>query len=141
MTLNKGQPHEQDDVVTAVPDTDMITAIGIEEKPSAYGGGGGVGAPGKGNEAPIPLGHSRFYCSKCRSVSEERRVGGQSHPFCPWEEDGAGCAHLSLSLSLSLVGEAERSRGTKPLLHVGGLFGRVRVRRGCYFCISSNPRI
>ena len=23
---------------------------------------------GKGNEPPIPPGHSRFYCSKCRTV-------------------------------------------------------------------------
>ena len=25
-------------------------------------------AAGSGNEPPIPTGHSRFYCSKCRTV-------------------------------------------------------------------------
>ncbi|KAL3817790.1 hypothetical protein ACHAXA_005823 [Cyclostephanos tholiformis] len=61
MTLNKELPNEQEVVVTATPDSDMVTAVGIEEKQSAFG------APGRGNETPIPLGHSRFYCSKCRS--------------------------------------------------------------------------
>ena len=51
-------------VVNAEPDATMVTAVGVEEKP----GVGGVGG-GPGNEPPIPAGHSRFYCSKCRSVS------------------------------------------------------------------------
>ena len=69
MTLNKDQ-HEPEIVVTAVPDSGMVTAVGIEEKQPAFGAGG---PPGRGNEPPIPLGHSRFYCSKCRSVRIERR--------------------------------------------------------------------
>ncbi len=94
MTLNKEQTHENEVVVTAVPDMDMITAIGIEEKQSAHGG-----APGRGNEAPIPLGHSRFYCSKCRSVREEKgnfrfvhgkiERGWHPPPFHPGRPRGA----------------------------------------------------
>ena len=45
-------------------DPNMVTAVGVEEtkKPDEQGMGGS-------NEPPIPDGHSRFYCSKCRSVS------------------------------------------------------------------------
>lgn len=76
MTLNKDQ-HEPEIVVTAVPDSGMVTAVGIEEKQPAFGAGG---PPGRGNEPPIPLGHSRFYCSKCRSVRIERRGVGLAPP-------------------------------------------------------------
>ncbi len=50
-TLDQGEP--------------LATAVGVEtgvEKPDA-------GAAGGSNESPIPAGHSRFYCSKCRAVS------------------------------------------------------------------------
>lgn len=58
MTVTKEEDAEI--VVNAEPE--MATAVGVEEK---VGSGGG----GKNNEPPIPAGHSRFYCSKCRSVS------------------------------------------------------------------------
>ncbi|KAL7476502.1 hypothetical protein ACHAW6_002361 [Cyclotella cf. meneghiniana] len=48
-TLDQGEP--------------LATAVGVEtgvEKPDA-------GAAGGSNESPIPAGHSRFYCSKCRA--------------------------------------------------------------------------
>jgi len=77
MTLNKDQPYEPEVVVTAVPDSGMVTAVGIEEKQPTFGAGG---PPGRGNEPPIPLGHSRFYCSKCRSVSIEKRGVGLAPP-------------------------------------------------------------
>ena len=60
MTVTKEEDAEI--VVNAEPE--MATAVGVEEKVGS--GGGGVG---KNNEPPIPAGHSRFYCSKCRSVS------------------------------------------------------------------------
>ena len=63
MTINKEKPDEPEIVVTAVPEPGMVTAVGVEEK-QPFGAGG----QGRGNEPPIPLGHSRFYCSKCRSV-------------------------------------------------------------------------
>ncbi|KAL3790273.1 hypothetical protein ACHAW5_011071 [Stephanodiscus triporus] len=62
MTINKEKPNEPEIVVTAVPEPGMVTAVGVEEK-QPFGAGG----QGRGNEPPIPLGHSRFYCSKCRS--------------------------------------------------------------------------
>ena len=46
-------------------DPNMVTAVAMAEtnKPDGQGVGGGGS-----NEAPIPAGHSRFYCSKCRVV-------------------------------------------------------------------------
>ena len=60
MTITKGEDEEI--VVNAEPDANMVTAVGVEEKVDSGGGG-------KNNEPPIPPGHSRYYCSKCRSVS------------------------------------------------------------------------
>mmetsp|Transcript_9909 Transcript_9909/g.22255 ORF Transcript_9909/g.22255 Transcript_9909/m.22255 type:complete len:96 (+) Transcript_9909:126-413(+) len=62
MTITKEDKGEDPDiVVNAEPDATMVTAVGVEEKP-------GVGsAAGGSNEPPIAAGHSRFYCSKCRS--------------------------------------------------------------------------
>ena len=62
MTVTKEEKGEPDIVVNAEPDATMVTAVGVEEKPGAGGGAGGR------HEPPIPAGHSRFYCSKCRSV-------------------------------------------------------------------------
>lgn len=59
MTVTKEDP---DITVNATPDQPLATAVGVAtgvEKPTG----------GAGNEPPIPEGHSRFYCSKCRSVS------------------------------------------------------------------------
>lgn len=71
MTITKEDNNSAGIVVTAEPDTDAsmvtATAVAFEEKPTTVGGGVGVG---QGNEAPIPPGHARFYCSKCRAVRE-----------------------------------------------------------------------
>ena len=83
MTVTK-EDNTADIVVTAEPDTDAdfvtATAIAVEEKPT--GAGAGVG---QGNEPPIPPGHARFYCSKCRAVREKRRAlnvwGGWTRRF------------------------------------------------------------
>mmetsp|Transcript_5800 Transcript_5800/g.12756 ORF Transcript_5800/g.12756 Transcript_5800/m.12756 type:complete len:98 (+) Transcript_5800:46-339(+) len=64
MTVTKEDKGDEPEiVVNAEPDANMVTAVGVEEmkKPDTGVGGGG------GNEPPIPAGHSRFYCSKCRS--------------------------------------------------------------------------
>jgi hypothetical protein len=58
MTVTKEDPEI---TVNATPEP-LATAVGVAtgvEKP----------AGGASNEPPIPAGHSRFYCSKCRSVS------------------------------------------------------------------------
>jgi len=72
MTITKDDKETEPEIVvsSAPPDPSMITAVGVEEmaKPDGVAGSGGGG---KGNEPPIPPGHSRFYCSKCRSVSVE----------------------------------------------------------------------
>ena len=75
MTVNKEDNYNAADiVVTAEPDTDAdfvtATAVAVEEKPT------GAGGVGQGNEPPIPPGHARFYCSKCRAVREKREAGG-----------------------------------------------------------------
>ena len=61
MTVTKEDPEI---TVNATPENEpLATAVGVAtgvEKPTAGGAG---------NEPPIPAGHSRFYCSKCRSVS------------------------------------------------------------------------
>jgi hypothetical protein len=57
MTVTKEDPEI---TVNATPEP-LATAVGVAagvEKP----------AGGASNEPPIPAGHSRFYCSKCRSV-------------------------------------------------------------------------
>ncbi|KAL9181947.1 hypothetical protein ACHAXT_012290 [Thalassiosira profunda] len=64
MTVTKEE--EPEIVVTAVPDASLPTAVGAEETKKSDGGVG-VAAGGRANEPPIPPGHSRYYCSKCRS--------------------------------------------------------------------------
>ena len=66
MTVTK-EGAEPEFVVNATPEPAMVTAIGVEETTKPDGVGGRAG--GKGNEPPIPPGHSRFYCNKCRAVS------------------------------------------------------------------------
>lgn len=61
MTIDEKKQYEESNiavVVTAVPEPGMITAVGVKEDgiPAAVG-------------PPIPPGHARFYCEKCRSVS------------------------------------------------------------------------
>ena len=66
MTVNKDEKEPE----IVVNDPTMVTAVGIEEKKGEGGVHVGVSAAGgPGNGPPIPAGHSRFYCSKCRSVS------------------------------------------------------------------------
>ncbi len=85
MTLTKeDNNYSSDIVVTAEPETDaaVVTATAV----AFEGGDSGVG---QGNEPPIPPGHARFYCSKCRAVSERMIVhilmfGGD------WVMPGAG---------------------------------------------------
>jgi len=70
MTITKDEKGDEPDiVVNAEHDATMATAVGVEElkKPDGVGGVGGGG--GNNNGPPIPVGHSRFYCEKCRSVS------------------------------------------------------------------------
>ena len=66
MTVTKGD-DEPEIVVNAEPDAALATAIGVEEVKKMDGGAGGS------KEPPIPVGHSRFYCEKCRSVSSAGR--------------------------------------------------------------------
>mmetsp|Transcript_33413 Transcript_33413/g.80809 ORF Transcript_33413/g.80809 Transcript_33413/m.80809 type:complete len:98 (-) Transcript_33413:299-592(-) len=62
MTITKDEKGGEPEIVfNAEPDSTMVTAVGVEEKPGGDSGAGGS------NESPIPVGHSRFYCSKCRS--------------------------------------------------------------------------
>mmetsp|Transcript_3592 Transcript_3592/g.6372 ORF Transcript_3592/g.6372 Transcript_3592/m.6372 type:complete len:102 (-) Transcript_3592:386-691(-) len=68
MTITKDEKGDEPDiVVNAEHDATMATAVGVEElkKPDGVGGVGGGG--GNNNGPPIPVGHSRFYCEKCRS--------------------------------------------------------------------------
>mmetsp|Transcript_12847 Transcript_12847/g.28170 ORF Transcript_12847/g.28170 Transcript_12847/m.28170 type:complete len:98 (-) Transcript_12847:445-738(-) len=64
MTVTK-EGAEPEIVVNATPEPAMVTAVGVEETTKPDGVGGRAG--GKGNEPPIPPGHSRFYCNKCRA--------------------------------------------------------------------------
>lgn len=58
MTITKEDPEI---TVNATPEP-LATAVGVATGVEKPAGGGS-------NEPPIPVGHSRFYCSKCRSVS------------------------------------------------------------------------
>lgn len=92
MTITKEDNNSAGIVVTAEPDTDAsmvtATAVAFDEKPTT-----GVGGVGQGNEAPIPPGHARFYCSKCRAVREndysyDIRVGSRRcFCVCHYRED------------------------------------------------------
>ena len=79
-TMTVTKEEEPEIVVTAVPDASLPTAVGAEETKKADGGVG-VAAGGRANEPPIPPGHSRYYCSKCRSVSENAVFRAPSIPF------------------------------------------------------------
>ena len=63
MTVTKEEPEI---AVNAADNLPVVTAVGIEEKADdkvAGGGNNNQGGP------PIPAGHARFYCNKCRAVS------------------------------------------------------------------------
>ena len=61
MTVKKEDPEI---AVNAADNLPVVTAVGIEEKADEKVAGGG------GNQGPpIPAGHARFYCNKCRAVS------------------------------------------------------------------------
>ena len=62
MTVTKEEPEI---AVNAADNLPVVTAVGIEEKADdkVAGGGNNQGGP------PIPAGHARFYCNKCRAVS------------------------------------------------------------------------
>ena len=63
MTVTKEEPEI---AVNAADNLPVVTAVGIEEKADEKVTGGGGG----GNQGPpIPAGHARFYCNKCRAVS------------------------------------------------------------------------
>ena len=67
MTVTKEDP----DIVVNAEDLPVVTAVGIEDddkKANGKLGGGGEGA-NEGGGPPIPPGHARFYCSRCRAVS------------------------------------------------------------------------
>lgn len=65
MTVTKEDP----DIVVNAEDLPVVTAVGIEgddEKKANEKLGGGANEEGG---PPIPPGHARFYCNKCRAVS------------------------------------------------------------------------
>ena len=65
MTVTKEDP----DIVVNAEDLPVVTAVGIEgddEKKANEKLGGGAN---EGGGPPIPPGHARFYCNKCRAVS------------------------------------------------------------------------
>ena len=61
----EGKIDEAEIVVNAEPLAEPLleTAVGVQEvaKPTSAGG--------KSNEPPVPAGHARYYCEKCRLVS------------------------------------------------------------------------
>ena len=67
MTITEKNNEEPEIVVNAEHDAMMVTAVGVEEMKTPAGGSSAGG--GGSNEPPIPVGHSRYYCSKCHAVS------------------------------------------------------------------------
>jgi hypothetical protein len=62
MTVTKEDPE----IVVNADDLPVVTAVGIEEKADEKVASAAAG----GNQGPpIPAGHARFYCNKCRAVS------------------------------------------------------------------------
>ena len=59
MTVTKEEPEIA--VNGALP---VVTAVGIEEKADEK-----VSSAAGNQGPPIPAGHGRFYCNKCRAVS------------------------------------------------------------------------
>ena len=60
MTVTKEDPE----IAVNAGDLPVVTAVGIEEKAD-----GKVPSAGGDQGPPIPAGHARFYCNKCRAVS------------------------------------------------------------------------
>lgn len=60
MTVTKEDPE----IVVNADDLPVVTAVGIEEKADEK-----VPSAGGDQGPPIPAGHARFYCNKCRAVS------------------------------------------------------------------------
>ena len=63
MTVTKDDPE----IAYNADEMPMVTAVGIEEKKADEKVTSGTA--GGGNQGP-PAGHSRFYCNKCRAVSD-----------------------------------------------------------------------
>ena len=63
MTVTKEDP----DIVVNAEDLPVVTAVNIEDDDKKANGK--LGGGGEGGGPPIPPGHARFYCSKCRAVS------------------------------------------------------------------------
>ena len=57
MTITKEDPE-----IAVNTDLPVVTAVGVEEKVDENAASGTAGPP-------VPAGHARFYCSKCRTVS------------------------------------------------------------------------
>ncbi len=60
MTVTKEEPE----IAVNAGDLPVVTAVGIEEKTDEK-----VPSSGGTQGPPIPAGHARFYCNKCRAVS------------------------------------------------------------------------
>ncbi len=60
MTVTKEDPE----IAVNAGDLPVVTAVGIEEKADEK-----VPSAGGDQGPPIPAGHARFYCNKCRAVS------------------------------------------------------------------------
>ena len=65
MTVTKEDP----DIVVNAEELPVVTAVGIEDDDKKANGKLGGGGANEGGGPPIPPGHARFYCSKCRAVS------------------------------------------------------------------------
>ncbi|EJK44197.1 hypothetical protein THAOC_37286 [Thalassiosira oceanica] len=71
MTVTDSKGGDPEITLNAVPDPTLATAVGVYEQDAKPDGSGKQdqatgGAP---SGPPIPVGHSRFYCNKCRTVS------------------------------------------------------------------------
>ena len=103
MTITKDVKGGEPEIVfNAEPDSTMVTAVGVEEKPGGDSGAGGS------NESPIPVGHSRFYCSKCRSVRKNQLDGGRYPHFlaviiCHRQEDVLHYSNDEQCLSSNII--------------------------------------
>ncbi|KAL7455995.1 hypothetical protein ACHAWC_007514 [Mediolabrus comicus] len=63
MTVTKEDP----DIVVNAEELPVVTAVGIEDDDKKANGKLGGGGANEGGGPPIPPGHARFYCSKCRA--------------------------------------------------------------------------
>lgn len=69
MTVTDSKGGDPEITLNAVPDPTLATAVGVYEQDAKPDGSGKQdqatgGAP---SGPPIPVGHSRFYCNKCRT--------------------------------------------------------------------------